>query len=384
MRKLLPVLFLLWLVCGNAEGTNVLEPYQYLHTSGARDITPFELAGTHYIAVSQLAEDVAGLPANMNGGNADVPVVIYQWQKGKYVEYQRIPSHGNEGAEFFTIDGRAFLAVASIESGPVPPFNLHTYSMIYEWDGKRFYPFQQFFAYASKNWKFFTIGKRHFLALANGVIPPGSNNQSDTTSTIFEWNGRKFEKFQSFPTKWAYSFSFFTIDGVHYLGLTDHLRSSNLYRWESGKFVLFQSFNQPGGRAFRYFEIEGKHYLAFADISGPSRIYRWSGKQFDPYQTLNESGGRNFTFFEIGKNKYLFQNRFITGPRTNPETVLSSPLYIWKNHQFETLQSLTTHGGVNSAVIQTGGNWYLALANSVAADQKFRVDSVIYKINPLP
>ncbi|WP_148338850.1 hypothetical protein [Aquicella siphonis] len=381
MKRLLFFLFLLWMASASAQSAQVLVPCQYLKTSGARDITPFELNGAHFIAVSQLAADVEGLPANMNGGNADVPVIIYQWREGKFVEYQRIPGHGNEGAEFFTIGKRAFLAVASIESGPAPPFNLHSYSMIYEWDGKRFFPFQQFYAYASKSWKFFSIGKRHFLALANGVVPPASKAQADTSSTLFEWNGSRFEKFQSFPTKWAYGWSYFTIDGVHYLGLTDHLQSSSLYRWEKGKFVLFQAFTQPGGRSFRYFAIDGRHYLAFANISHASEIFLWNGKRFESYQTLNGAGGRNFTFFESGENKYLFQTRFITGQRANPETVLLSPLYLWKNHRFKTIQTITTYGGVNSAIIKTDDGMFLAVANSLAADQKFRVDSVIYKIN---
>lgn len=384
MKKLLLILPLLWLASAWAENAKVLVPYQFLQTSGARDIKPFTLNGKKYIAVAQLASDVKGLPPNMNGGNADVPVVIYQWQNGQYSEYQRIPSHGNEGAEFFTIGKRSFLAVASIESGPKPPFNLHTYSMIYEWDGKRFYPFQQFYSYAAKNWKYFSIGDRHFIALAMGVVPPGSDAPADTDSILYEWNGKQFEKFQTFSSKWAYSFSYFSIGGVHYLGLTDHLQSSWLYQWKSGKFVPFQEFSQRGGRAFTYFQINGKHFLAYANINHPSEIYLWNGSRFELAQTMSELGGRNFTFFESGDARYLFQTRFITGTRTNPETELSSHLYVWNDHEFKLIQNIVTYGGVNSAVFSVGENQFLGVANSLAKDLRFRVDSVIYKINPVP
>src|SRR3989338_10007934 len=136
MRKL--ILFLLLITPIFAFAADVLTPYQYLKTSGARTITPFTLDGNNYIAVPQLSEDVKATPNEMNIGNADVDVIIFKWQHKKFVEYQRIPSHGNEDAQFFTIGDRAFLAIASIKSGPgpLPPYNLNTYSKLYEWDGK--------------------------------------------------------------------------------------------------------------------------------------------------------------------------------------------------------------------------------------------------------
>ncbi|SPX59237.1 hypothetical protein [Legionella feeleii] len=58
----------------------LLIPIQYLDTTGARQLTPFTLEDEYYIAVAQLAEDIPDTPANIDGGNADVDVIISRKQ----------------------------------------------------------------------------------------------------------------------------------------------------------------------------------------------------------------------------------------------------------------------------------------------------------------
>ncbi|WP_232220485.1 hypothetical protein [Legionella tunisiensis] len=81
----------------------LLIPIQYLETTGARELTPFTLDNENYIAVAQFAEDIPNTSANMNGGNADVDVIIFKKAGSKFHEYQRIPGHGNESATFFPL-----------------------------------------------------------------------------------------------------------------------------------------------------------------------------------------------------------------------------------------------------------------------------------------
>lgn len=199
-----------------------LTAFQTLETSGARAITPFKLDGHQYLAAAQLAKDIANTPANMNGGDSDVDVLIYQLRGEKFRIYQTIPGHGNEGATFFRLNNQAYLAIPSVRSGSKAPYNLNTYSMVYRWDGKYFIPFQQFYARAAKQWSYFSIGERHFLALATGVETPGKK-LADNHSKIYEWNGKEFVLFQDIPSRWGYSFTAFKMDNHDYLGFADHL-----------------------------------------------------------------------------------------------------------------------------------------------------------------
>jgi len=370
----------LLLLCHQALASPQLTPYQQLDTNGARDVTPFVIDDRHYMVIPQLAKDIPNTKANMNGGNSDVDVLIYRWRKDKFEIYQRLPGHGNESSEFFEIGSKKFLAIASIHSGPKPPFITPSYSMLYEWDGERFVPVQQFYGYASKSWKYFNLGDRHFLALANGVVLPNSKAKHDTSSVIYEYDGQKFIPFQTIPSSWAYQWEFFTIAGKHYLGLTDHLQPSKLYRWNGKQFSPFQEFTNTGGRAFTHFKIQGLHYLAFANISHPSVLYRWNGQSFEQYQEFQGLGGRNFLFYMRGKTPYLMRINFITGSRSNPKSNLASPLYAWKEGKFEIIQEIETFGGVNAAYFAIKDQKFIAIANSLSKDLRFKTHSILYQL----
>ncbi len=120
---------------------HLLHPVQELDTSGARAVAPFELDGKLYLAIPQLAQDIDGQPAHMNGGDSDVSLIVYQHQQSGFVEYQRLPVSGGEDAEFFRIGDRAFLATASIRSGR-GPYSYNVDSTIFEWREGRFERFQ--------------------------------------------------------------------------------------------------------------------------------------------------------------------------------------------------------------------------------------------------
>src|SRR5580698_8200717 len=110
---------------------------QRLNTSGARAVEAFVDAGIHYLAVAQLARDVPGRPALMNGGDSNVDALVYRWEAGAFVEHQRLPVAGGEDIEFFRIADRAFLATASLRTGS-GPYELNAQSTIYEWMHGRF------------------------------------------------------------------------------------------------------------------------------------------------------------------------------------------------------------------------------------------------------
>lgn len=378
-KKLLTLLASLMLSIG-AHSTPKLDLIQSLATSGAREVTPFSIKGEQYLAVPQLAYDILSLPPNMNGGNADADVLIFKRQDSKFKLYQSLPGHGNEGAEFFTMDNQAYLATCSVDSGPKPPFTNFTYQKLYRWDGKYFYPVQQFYGYAAKAWKYFTVGDKKFLALANGVTLPNTPKTIDRRSVIYQWNGKKFIPFQYFDTKWGYDFTSFSIGKEQFLGLTDHLIPSKLFRWNGKKFEDFQSFDKSGGRQFYFFTIGDKKFLALANINQPSTIYLWQNHQFKLFQSLPGKGGRSFLYFNQNGKNYLLKLLFITGTRQAPKADQQSPIYEFTNGKFKQVATIATSGAVKASLFKNGKQSFIAIANSLSKDIRYNTPSKIYQL----
>jgi hypothetical protein len=111
-------------------GSGTLRELQRLPTSGARTVVPFELEGSLYLAIPQLAEDVVGQTPHMNGGNSDIDMILYRWRDGRFHESERLRVPGGEDAVFFRIGADVFLATASVRTGS-GPYDLNVLSRIY-------------------------------------------------------------------------------------------------------------------------------------------------------------------------------------------------------------------------------------------------------------
>lgn len=345
-------------------------------TSGARAVEPFELDGYAFLAVPQLSSDAEGTPPGMNGGDSNTDLILFRRDGEGYSEYQRLPVPGGEDAEFFRIGGKAFLATASIRSGR-GPYNYQITSVIYSWDGDKFVHFQGIPTFAAKQWRYFSIGERHFLALAQGVFLPHTE-ADNKPSVIFEWDGGQFVPFQEIPSKWAYNWHFFELDGTYYLAHADNRDPSWLYRWDGQGFVEHQVLVETEGRAFATFAVGGETYLACAVIDADSFLYRWDGARFVQHQVLAGSGGREFAVIEGDSGLYVIRVNFITGGRENPTTALQSQVYRWENDQLAVVEEFPTTGGTDVAVFTDGGETLVAVSNSLTADIHFTTASALY------
>ncbi len=163
-----------------------LSELQRIPTSGARAGEPLTVDGVELLAVPQLALDIAGEPAAMNGGDSNTDLLLRLVDR-RYEPWFALPAPGGEDAEFFTIGDRAFLAVASIRSGS-GPYEFATDSQILAWEGSSFVTAQRISSFAAKQWKHWSIGERHFLGLGQGVLLPGPEDQN-RPSVVYEWNG---------------------------------------------------------------------------------------------------------------------------------------------------------------------------------------------------
>lgn len=357
---------------------NLLHPVQQLDTSGARAVVAFEADGANFLAIPQLAEDIDGRPANMNGGDSDISLIVYRHQDDKFVEHQRLPVSGGEDAEFFRIGDRAFLATASIRSGH-DPYSFDVASTIFEWRQGRFEAFQKIPTFAAKQWRHFTIGERNFLALAQGITLPGITSQHPINSTIFEWDGAAFKEFQVIPSAWGYNWHYFSMRGDHYLAYADHVLPSVVLRWTGKGFEPFQTFAGKGGRAFRYFEAESQAFLVFASILEKTVLYRWSDGKFVEHQTLSGPGGRELCALDHRGKSYLIQINFITGTPANPTTAQRSVIYEFQSGQFKTVETFPTLGATDAAVFNIADDVFVAVTESLTESVRFRTPSRIYR-----
>ena len=356
----------------------MLEEIQRLPTSGARAVEHFAVDGADYLVIPQLAEDITGQPAYMNGGNSDVDALVFRWADGRFVEHQRLAVPGGEDAAFFQIDDRRFLATASLRSGR-GPYDLNAHSAVFEFKQQRFVPFQRFPTFAAKQWKHFSIEGRHFLALAQGVVAEGPPAVHPSLSCIYEWNGSEFVPFQTVPSAWGYNWEFFALDGHCFLGYADHVEVTRLLKWNGQGFGPFQDLAPKGGRALCFFEAGGDAWLALANLIGESFLFRWDGTQFIQHQRLCGPGAREFAWVASGSSGYLIQVNFLRGERSAPHTALQSCIYRMQRNQLEVVEEFATFGAPDVSAFAIDGEHVVAVANSLSADVRFRTDSVVYR-----
>jgi hypothetical protein len=363
----------------NERAGAFLAEHQRLATSGARAVLAFRTDGELRLAVPQLAIDIPGTPPYMNGGDSNIDMPLYRWSGGRFIEDGRLPVPGGEDAVFFQIGGAEFLATASIRTG-TGPYDLNADSILYRRTGGEWESFQSFPTFAAKQWHYFAVGNRHFLALAQGVTLEGAVARNPRRSCIFEWDGKKFIDFQTLDGGWGYNWVDFEIDGQHFLGYADHTSPSGLLIWNGKAFAPFQEFAPQGGRAYEFFLADGDAWLAFANLTGESFLYRWHAGHFVSHQSLGGPGAREFAVARTAQALYLVKINFIHGTPAAPKTDLKSCIYQWKDGQLVSVEEFPTSGGTDAAVFAADGQIYLAVANSLSRDIRFREDTVIYRL----
>lgn len=358
-----------------------LREIQRLPTSAARAMEPFTIDGVQYLAVAQLSVDIPGTAPGMGAGDSDVELLVYRWEAMGFTAFQRLPVPGGEDAEFFTLDGRHFLATASLRSGH-GPYDMSPPSVIYEFVDGRFEPFQQIVGTAAKQWHFFRVQGRHFLALAQGAAGHGAPVDGAAQSTIFEWNGERFVPFQAVESAWGYNWLAFEVQGRTLLAYADHIAPSRLLVWSGAAFETLQVLEGTSGRAFCHFRASGADWLVFANLLGETWLLRWDGAQFAPHQRLSGPGGREFEWLPAGDGEggHLVQVHFIHGSREAPIPGLQSVIYRWQGDGLEPVHAFDTSGGTDAAAFTVGGVPHLAVANSLSGTLHFRTDSRIYQV----
>ncbi|MBB4942708.1 hypothetical protein FHR32_007108 [Streptosporangium album] len=330
----------------------------------------FELNGLSLLAIPQLAADVPGQPPRMNGGDSDIEMPVLRRTAEGFEPFQSLPVPGGEDAEFFRIGERSFLATASIRRGH-GPYDYGVDAQVFEWDGARFQLFQSVPAFAAKQWRHFTIAGEHFLALAQGVPQPGNQ-----PSRIYRWDGQAFEPFQEITSEQGYNWHAFRVAGHNFLAYADHLAPSVLYRWDGSRFAVHQKLAEQYGRAFAFFSADGEDYLLVGCIQGTSRLLRWDGETFAEHAVLAGTGAREFAILYGERGLHVLRVNFIHGTPAAPTTALNSQLYRWQDGGLHVVEEFPTTGGTDVTVFDGD---LVAVSNGLSADVRFAAESVIYR-----
>jgi hypothetical protein len=360
---------------------SLLEPVQRLPTSGARAVEPFAHEGAHYLAVPQLAIDIPGQAPSLTVGDSDTELLVFRLHGGAFVEHQRLAVAGGEDAESFLIGDRLFLASASLRSGR-GPYEMRIASMLFEWRGGRFEPFQAFETFAAKQWHHFALEGRHFLALAQGVAHGGAATPAPTgaASCLYEWNGERFVHFQDLPSAWGYNFLFFVAAGEPLLAYADHATPSRIFRWNGSAFEEWQSLEGASGRAFCHFRADGHDWLAFACLLDETWLLRHDGRRFVREQRLSGPGGRELEWIAApGGAGHLVQTNFIEGSREAPQPQLRSVVHAWRDGKLVVVDDFATTGGTDAAAFEVEGETWLAVSNSLSPELRFASECCIYR-----
>jgi len=358
-----------------------LQPIARIPTSGARCVEHWRVDGRDMLAVAQLAVDVPGRPADMNGGDSDLADVRLLRRRegsppGDYRPDGALAVPGGEDVEVFTVDGRTFLAVAGIRAGR-GPYDFARPQPLFEWDGEQFVPLQAVDGYAAKQWRHIRVGDRHFLGLAQGVALPG--HPDSRPSCLYAWDGERFVHAQDVDSAWGYNWHPFTLDGGHFLAYADHARPSTLLRWNGTAFEHHQDLVETGGRAFATFERDGATFLAVARLGDRSEVLRWDGDRFVPHQHLDGTAGREFALIHAGDDLYVLRVDFITGTPADPVTTQRSPLLHWHDGRLHVVEHLATTGATDATAWHEDGRTLVAVSNSLDASVRFAAHTCIYE-----
>jgi hypothetical protein len=371
-----------------------LTEVQRIPTWGARAVEPVRVAGRELLAIPQLAKDIPGGPPGMNGGDSDTDLLLLHRAGGRFEPWATLPAPGGEDAEFFTIGDRSFLAVASIRTG-AGRYEFAATSMIFEWRGDGFAPFQEVPTFAAKQWKHWRIGDRHFLGLAQGVIsPPGQAGQENQDSVVYEWTGHSFAEFQRIPSRWAYNWHAFQAGDEFFVAHAEHAGPSILYRWDGTRLQPWQTLADESGRAFATFADDGETYLVVACIAAPTRVLRLADGEFTQTQVLDGLGARELAVARCAGRTLLIRVNFILGTPADPEPALDSQVYEWDGGKLHEVATFPTCGGTDVAVLnnsdasnsdasnsaENADPVELVVTNSLTPELRFAAETVRYEL----
>ncbi|KAM4698063.1 thrombospondin-type laminin G domain and EAR repeat-containing protein [Rhinophrynus dorsalis] len=319
-----------------------------------------------------------------------VPVLERKERLDYVEEYQNLATTSETmGLEVFLIPNVGHFAVMANK-------NTQPGSVLYKWIDGKFVVHQYFTTYQAQAWKYFTIGKRVFLALANF----DKNEDGEEFSVIYKWNPKKlkFLQYQKIRTYSARDWEAFHIDGETFLAVANHREGNNhninsvIYKWNSSteRFEVNQTIPTSGAYDWEFFSIGPYSFLVVANTFNgtstniQSHIYIWLGSSFRPFQSIMTFGASDWEFFRIKDRFFLAvanSHSYDVGTQALKSLyVINSTIYELNitGQIFEKFQDILTYSAVDWEFFTVGEDYFLVVANSFDGSS-FSVNSVIYR-----
>ncbi|KAG7466965.1 hypothetical protein MATL_G00148250 [Megalops atlanticus] len=291
------------------------------------------------------------------------------------IEVFRIPSVG------------LFVATANRESKPG--------SGIYKWTDGKFEPYQNISTFEALALKYFTVGNKIFLAVANSR---GAREGARELSVIYKWSERKlkFLRYQTLETHSARDWEAFHIQGEAFLAVANHRQGDSnhnidsvIYKWNPGTrvFEVNQTIQTSGAYDWEFFTAGPYYFLVVANTFNgastqiESNIYIWLGGMFQPFQAIVTFGATDWEMFQIGNRIFLAvansQKLYRKGPSIY---TLNSTIYELNmtTRTFLRFQDILTYSAVDWEFFTLGDEKFLVVANSYDGTS-YSLNSVIYR-----
>uniref|UniRef100_A0A6I8NX78 Thrombospondin type laminin G domain and EAR repeats n=1 Tax=Ornithorhynchus anatinus TaxID=9258 RepID=A0A6I8NX78_ORNAN len=281
---------------------------------------------------------------------------IYKWTDGKFISYQNIPTHQAQSWRYFTIGKKIFLAVANLEQNGKG----QEFSVIYKWSHRKlkFITYQRISTHSARDWEAFEIEGEFFLAVANHR--EGDNH--NINSVIYKWNPRTglFEANQTIATSGAYDWEFFTVGPYSFLVVANTFNGtstkvySHMYVWLIGSFQLFQSFLVR--KHWEVFYVGDRIFLL--NITSHFKLFPPVHLHF---YTWLFCSALDWEFFSFGEDYFLVVANSFDGD----SFFVNSIIYRWQGYEgFVAVHSLPTFGCRDWEAFNTTTGSYLMYSSA--------------------
>ena len=351
---------------------------QRIPTSGARAVEAFRIDGRHLLAIPQLALDIPGTPAGMNGGDSNTEMLILERRDGAYASYRHRPRARRRGRRVLhhrrpSVPGRC------LHPHRLRPLRLRHRVLGLRVDGRSVravpvVPDVRRQAVEALD------ARRPPLPRAGPGTRPAPVRGLQPQLRDLRVGRRAVRRLPDHPFAVGLQLAPVRDRRPHFVAHADHVTDSVLYRWNGARYVPHQSLLPSSGRAFAHF-TDGDHYLVVAGLAQPPAVLRWDGERFVTHARLEGLGAREVRVVEKDGRLFLIRVNFILGTPADPETVADLAGLRVARRRVRDRRRVPDHRRHRCRGAHADGDIEFAVSNALSADVRFAAETVLYALS---
>ncbi|XP_059711034.1 thrombospondin-type laminin G domain and EAR repeat-containing protein isoform X3 [Haemorhous mexicanus] len=237
---------------------------------------------------------------------------IYRWTDGKFVHYQNIPTHQAQSWKYFTIGKKIFLAVANFEQNE----RGQEFSVIFKWSRRKekFLAYQRISTHSARDWEAFVIQGEAFLAVVNHREDRAATSSSSWPPSPQTFGAADWEVFHIGDRVFLAVANSHSYDSGMPAPSNFYAINSSIYELNitAQMFVKFQDLLTYSALDWEFFSVGDDSFLVVANsfdgftFSVNSIIYRWQGYEgFVAAHQLPTVGCRDWEAFHTAEGSFL-------------------------------------------------------------------------------